>query len=354
MRVTLRACLAAALAALLAAACGSSSSSSSSSSATPTAPSTGPGAPNPGACRTFNTAGSFALDGDVACVSLESSNLTVDCSQHAVTDHVQYRVDATNVVLRRCNLPALNIQAVSGFTISQSTIVGRLNIAGSNRVTITGNTISAADGSTASCCVIRVVGGSDNQLVGNVIDGRYHGQCSQCGADDGILLDNEAGDLISGNRIVNVWDEGVEGINAVMTTTIADNTIVNAAFAGIGSYWCTHWESDTITSNVISESPKAINVVYNPQGGGCASPAPSGLFSGNTIANNILRDPVASPQSSSFIGLLVDVVSGPAPGAASGNVLQGNDLGTYGIVLRPATAFNVSGNTCGAAGTVAC
>ena len=232
MRVTLRACLAAALAALLAAACGSSSSSSS--SAAPTAPSTGPGAPSPGGCRAFSTAGSFTLDGDVPCVSLESSNLTVDCNQHAVTDHIQYRVDSTNVMLRRCNLPSVNIQAVSGFTISQSTIVGMVNIAGSSRIVISDNTISAADESTASCCVIRIVGGSDNQLIRNVIDGRYHGQCSQCGADDGILIDNGAGDAISGNRIVNVWDEGVEGINAVATTAIADNTIVNAAFAGIG------------------------------------------------------------------------------------------------------------------------
>ena len=321
---------------------------------TPTAPSTGPGASSPGGCRTFNTAGSFALDGDVTCVSLESSNLTVDCNQHAVTDHIQYRVDATNVVLRRCNLPSLNIQSVSGFTISQSTIVGMVNIASAHRVVISGDTITAVDDSTPSCCVVRIVGGSDNQLMGNVIDGRYHGQCSQCGSDDGILVDNEAGDVLSGNRIVNVWDEGVEGVNAVTATTIADNTIVNAAFAGIGSYWCTHWQGDTITGNAVSQSPKAINVVYNPQGGGCASPAPSGLFSGNTIANNTLRDPVANPQSSSFIGLLVDVVSGPAPGAASDNVLQGNDLGAYGIVLRPATAFSVSGNTCGAAGTVAC
>jgi hypothetical protein len=67
--------------------------------------------------------------------------------------------------------------------------------------------------------------------------------------DDGVVLVDEANDTIPGNTINNVFDAGIEGIDVVQNTAVAQNTIANAGNGGIGSYWCASWTGDVISSN---------------------------------------------------------------------------------------------------------
>jgi hypothetical protein len=68
------------------------------------------------------------------------------------------------------------------------------------------------------------------------------------------------GDVVRDNTIMNVFDAGIEGVNAVTNTVIANNTVTNAILAGIGSYHCTHWASNTVNGNRVSSGQFLIDI----------------------------------------------------------------------------------------------
>jgi hypothetical protein len=191
--------------------------------------------------------------------------------------------------------------------------------------------------------------GGGNQFLDIAIDGGYQGQCSKCAADDGILLNNEDGDTIRGNTIQNVFDAGVEGLGILTNTVITGNRIVNAAFAGIGAYWCTHWQGNSVSGNDVSASPRAAYFDYEVDGAHCSSQGlPSQLFINNTITGNVLR---ASPPPDDGFGMAFKFGSG----LTGPNVISGNNIGSLGIYVHPETAFvNGGGNTCGSGGNFVC
>ncbi|MGH9411619.1 MAG: hypothetical protein ACRD1V_19460 [Vicinamibacterales bacterium] len=203
--------------------------------------------------------------------------------------------------------------------------------------------------------VVALDSGSGNQVLDNVLDGGYHGHDltgqgndTPSGADDGIVLQSESGDTVQGNSIMNVFDAGVEGVDAVTGTSIAGNTITSAIFAGVSSYWCTHWQGNTVSGNTISQSVQAIRVIYSV--GALCDPAPApGLCTDNTIAGNVLRNPLGT-------GITAIVVSlGPIAPMVTNNVLRGNDLAAGGISLTPLSGFTDGGaNVCGPSGNFGC
>ena len=71
------------------------------------------------------------------------------------------------------------------------------------------------------------------QIVGNVMDGGWHGPLgSRYGADNGILLADVTDALVQNNTIANVWGAAIEWTGTLRSSTIAANYIVNAGGGG--------------------------------------------------------------------------------------------------------------------------
>lgn len=335
-----------ALLTLLAIGCGSGSSAPS--SGLPTSPSSG----NLGSgsiCQTFSAAGSYTLSRDVPCLFLEASNVDIDCNQHAVSG-ISTPTAGMNVSLRNCHISGMTLMGLSTWTIADSLVEGNLFFQNAHGVVLRHDTVQGAASASNTGYLVYFFAGTGNSVVDSSFDGSYTGQCNECGADDAVLIAEESGDTIQGNTIRNTWDAGIEGAGTVTNTTIAGNSITNAANAGIGSFWCTHWEGNQVTGNQIASSGTAMYFEYDigPQCGGTQD---TGLFTNKTIANNTFRNPV--PVPSNGLGLILQFERYSPP--ASNNVLEGNDIGSLGIYAMPSQAFiNGGGNVCGSAGTFTC
>ena len=144
-----------------------------------------------------------------------------------------------------------------------------------------------------------------------------------------------------GTLSANVFDAGVDGVNGVSDTVIANNTITNAITAGIGAYHCTNWHGNTVSGNVVSQSESAVDIFayFDPICAQLPNPPSTAAFSRNTVSGNILRRPIEN-----WPGIFISF----SPGDVSGNVIRGNDLGSQGIRVFPLEAFtNGGGNICG-------
>ena len=187
-----------------------------------------------------------------------------------------------------------------------------------------------------------------NQALQNVIDGGYDGSGRNgFGQDDGIVLADESGDTVQGNTIRNVFDAGVEGVDFVHNTTIANNIIVNAGTDGVGSYWCTNWEGNSINGNNVSQSP-LLSILEYDVGKACINQGQIGSFRNNQVVNNTLRSPVQGIFSVPFVTGLHIFFDNLGQGAVSNNLIAGNDFGAQaGPVLSPIAGFvNGGGNIC--------
>ncbi|MGH9408450.1 MAG: right-handed parallel beta-helix repeat-containing protein, partial [Vicinamibacterales bacterium] len=332
--------------------CVSAIACSGASPAAPTTPATAapsaPAAPQPPTCRIVNSPGVTALDSDVACLSISGSNETLDCQGHTINAAIDATGIASGVSILNCTMKGVNLPwNVTNMTIANSTINGAIAIAfGHNNAIRQDRFVGGVTGGA----LVTFAGGDHNQISDSSLDGNYHGQCSVCGFDDAILLWNESDDTVQGNAISNVWDAGIEGVDAVVDSTITSNTIDNALSAGIASYWCTHWQGNTIADNHVSDATTLVRFSYRtgPLCFGFGS-APSGLFSANTVAGNTLRDPTG------FEVVLMSLDFQTNPAAADSNELQDNDVGSGGVLAQPAAAFiNAGGNTCGTSGNFRC
>lgn len=97
--------------------------------------------------------------------------------------------------------------------------------------------------------------GSDNRIRLNITDGKAEGDLNKkIGADDGIIIDNESLDNISENTIINNWDCGIETSGVITNTRIADNTIKNAGLCGIGGWYGSSLQGNTIADNHIEDT----------------------------------------------------------------------------------------------------
>lgn len=331
--------------AMLAVACGSGSSSP----ASPTSPSSSN--PQPGSCQVYGEPGSYTLSRDVPCLWLVASNLTVDCAHHVVSGPISHYSGQSNISLRNCQLSSMILTGISRWTITNSTFQGGLFVGNAQGFVLQNDTFLGPVTSSTGSALVYLNGGSGNTVTGSSFDGGYTGQCNQCGADDAILLVDESGDTIQGNTIQNTWDTGVEGVDTVTNTTIADNSITNTANAGIGSFWCTDWQGNRVTGNQITASATAMDFYYSVGTAQCGNAPPADVFRDNTIANNTFRNPIPIPTDG--LALIFHFVEGHP--TSSNNVLQGNDMGTLGIYATPPQSFiNGGGNVCSSAGTFAC
>jgi hypothetical protein len=364
--------LPAAVGVLIAAACGSPALA-------PTSPDSAVVVKNCGSLASNTT---YVLNQDLPaasgsqCLQLVGvTSVTLDCQGHAVTS-----VGMTNV---------------GGITVRNCTVTGGLAITGSNAVTVTASTISGIAAAAVSGAVvvfnsslvvldhstinapanagvavgfqsstndqlvsdtisipgnsgdeaIRLFGGSGNQVLQNTIASTYAGTVSRIGTDDGVLIDNETGDTVRGNTITGFWDTGVEGVDSVANTTVADNVMSKIGTAAIGSYWCTNWTNDVIQHNDVGQAPRLVLVNYQTATPQCVSPFAAPAFTGNQFIDNRFHDLTPGLGFLNIPKMSVVLASGDV----ENNLLRGNDFGSNdGPFLSPLAGFvDGGGNVCG-------
>jgi parallel beta-helix repeat protein len=274
------------------------------------------------ACGTITAPGQYVLDADVAqpnaagpCLTIAASGVRVDGQGHSVTT-VSIR-GVSDVVVSNCN-------------VAQHFIL----VKDANNVRLD-HDIAAG---------IELANGRNNEVTYATIDGGYDGSGNIVGSDDGILLIDQTNARIEGNTIRNVWDAGIEGVDVVAFTTIANNTIVNAGASGISSYWCTSWTGNVISGNSSTRSSNFMYVSYGTSTQKCAVPSTPGLFLNNRLVGNMFRNQIAGGTDEALYFTLGNLSSD----AVSGNVIQNNDFGAAGgPYLRPPSGFvDGGGNIC--------
>lgn len=343
-------------AALLAAGCGSNSSGNVSTPTTPTANNQ-----QLNACRVIAYSASYTLTGDIGpsgppgsvCLTIAGANVKIDCAHHTINGYVDIDAGDALVSISNCTVGGFDtLQSVSNVTISNSVISDTVTIASSHNVVIDHDQITPSTATASPAAAVYLFDGGSNQVTESTLDGGYHGDdltghgTDAPGADDGVVLMSETGDLVQSNTIQNVYDAGVEGVDTVSGTTISNNTISHAIAAGIASYWCTHWETNTVSGNAVTDSLSAVWIIPLT-GSACGTgPTPAPQFTNNTIAGNTLRGALGAVQIGMTIGMT---------GPVSSNVVSGNDIGTTKINLSPASGFSDGGgNICGVGGTFKC
>ena len=315
------------------------------------------------ACGTITAAGSYVLVQDVignsTCVSVTSvADVHLDCQGHLISGLALTNLNGASI--QGCTVTTrMQMSNVSGVTVSRSTVQNDLTIAKSSSVvvsdstlnpTLNGVSLTSDSGvqllrdtvaTTKAVYGVILTDGMNNQVLQSTFTGGYSG-VGNTGADDAVILINETGDTIQGNTINGFYDTAIEGVDVVSNTTIANNTASNLGYTGIGSFWCTSWTANVIRGNHISNAPTLAYFDYRTQDIHCGSSFPEAAFTNNQFIGNVFRD--RKPNAN---GASLEII---VPGAVSGNLIQGNDFGSYdGPFLSPLSGYIDGGdNVCGA------
>jgi parallel beta-helix repeat protein len=323
------------------------------------------------ACGFLSIPGTYLVPSDLPpapgiapCLTINVSSVQLNCQGHNISNLLLSNV--SNVTVSNCIISTASGSNVSTLTLSGSTLEV-VNLVGSSSIVVQNNTINDPSGGAVSLqgggnnqVVHNIIsgsngygvllqGGSNNQVVQNTINGLYNGGPTQNGLDDCVALQNEVGDLIQGNTFMNSFDTGVESVDSLANTTIADNTMTNIGNAGIGAYYCTNWANNVVRNNSVSGSPGLL-LVTSSQGPKCGSQITAAGFTGNQMIGNTFRNPAAGYQSSIVVAVpRMYVYFAPGTPVMS-NLLQGNDFGSEeGPELTPLAGFiDGGGNICAA------
>jgi len=312
-------------------------------------------------CRAITTPGTYTLDADLssslsACLTISNvTAVTIDCGGHSISSigpmpnggYALTIKGSSSVTVQSCTfLGSISIDASRESRIVHNRIVGSYTQNASSSTTFADNTVTFDPSKPAASGIVALFSGSGNTVEDNRLDGAWDGDASHWGrqgSDDGVQLTNESGDVVQRNSIQNVYDAGIEGIGVLNNTLIANNTIINSGYTGIGSYHGTNWTGDTIRGNEVSRSPcfASIEFTDNRQDASITS----AIFQNNLFESNRFRSPIARPPG--FVGaipapLVIRLDPPPAfPVIAGNNVIRNNDLEAAGAgtLLYPADAF---------------
>lgn len=270
-------------------------------------------------CGNIVNPGNYAVAADLSqlavfgvCLQVQTSAVQIDCKGHMIS--------------------GIQLSGVNGISIANCGRGTLVSVDKSTNVTIAHSALLG----------LYLTNGSGNLVLENTFDGGYDGSRNPVGQDDGIVFGDETNDVIEGNIIRNVFDAGIEGVDAITNSKIVNNTIVNAGVAGIASYWCTSWIGNTISGNSVSNSERLARFLYDVGQGKCLNLSTSGAFVNNQFIGNRFTNPVG------FIDGMFFGFSNLPGGPVLGNLLQSNDLGaTAGPFTDPASGFiDGGGNIC--------
>jgi parallel beta-helix repeat protein len=132
---------------------------------------------------------------------------------------------------------SVNATNVDHIVFAHNTITGVYSERYADSGTISNNQISADPQKSAGAGIMTSIS-RHARVFENTIDGRWNGQLSQLGFDDGIIIGDVSDAVLENNTISNVWDSGIEWVGSVNDSIIRDNNVTNAAIAAIGGwYW---------------------------------------------------------------------------------------------------------------------
>ena len=142
------------------------------------------------------------------------------------------------------------MQAVNAarLTIASNTIGNQVYVEYGLDVVVRDNTIAVRPGPDATSGMIFAQYGSGTQVLRNKMDGAWDGH-NQRGADDGVILWDERGDVVDGNAISNVYDCGIETLGLIANTALSNNTIQHAGICGIGGWYYNSWRGNRTSGN---------------------------------------------------------------------------------------------------------
>jgi hypothetical protein len=274
-----------------------------------------------GSCLTIaDNTGTLLLKQDLSgpddvCLRLVGGSGELDCQGHDVQS-----IDAFGVhglTIRNCRM--------RGFSSTRS-----------SDVILLGNVLTADNRKTVAA-VVRFSEGTNNRVVQNTIDGSWRGQKYPFGgyppgADDGIVVENDANLLIEGNAIRNIWDCGIERLgNRTDPITIRNNDIANAADCGIGGWFSAGWQDAVIVDNTVTNSGAFAHIYFSAtQNKGVDRIT----FRNNLFENNRFQYPSSMGAPSVNIDYVSATVKTPVD--IGNNMFRNNNFG--GDILAPQLA----------------
>lgn len=295
-------------------------------------------------CRTIvDNTGSLLLKQDLSgadpyCLQFIGGSGELDCQGHDVQ--------------------GIQLSGVHGLTIHNCRMRSVLSLQ-STDVTLADNVVTADTRKTVAA-VVQFSAGTNNRVLRNTIDGSWRGQPHPVGgyppgADDGIVIENDANLLIDGNAIRNVWDCGIERLgNGTDAVTIRSNDISSAAECGIGGWFAAGWRDALIVDNTVSSSAAFAEIYYSASQNRGVDHI---TFRNNVFENNRFL----SPWNPGMPSVNIDYVTGTSrlPLDIGNNVFRNNDFGSNILAprLAPANGFVDGGeNVCQEDGksTLAC
>jgi hypothetical protein len=236
------------------------------------------------------------------------------------------------------DVQGIDVSDVHGLTIRNCRMQG-FSSTRSSDVAFVGNVLTADTRKTVAS-VVRFAEGTNNRVIDNTIDGSWRGQKYPFGgyppgADDGILIENDANLVIEGNTIRNVWDCGIERLgNSTDPITIRNNDITNVAECGLGGWFSAGWRDSIIADNTVSNSGAFAHFYFSPtQNKGVDHIT----FRNNVFENNRFQ----FPSSMGVPSVNIDYVTGTArfPLDIGNNIFRNNDFGGDILAPRLAPAF---------------
>ncbi len=340
-------------------------------------------------CQDIAAPGLYVLGGDLlqtqaytACLNIhDTQNVRLDCGQHSVTGgYYGPAISITNVqdfAISHCTLAAPEgVFILTASSSSNGALLGNtignldspsqyVSFTSVNSTRLVGNTINAGfqqyyssgnvfRSNIATCpkaqtCAAVFVSalGSNNTMVQNVIDGQGSAASDPLGADDGIVIEDESGDVLAGNTIRNTWDAGIETLGNIVDLHIKSNTIANIAYAGIGGWYFNSWKNVRVIDNTVSNTPQMFAFLricgLRPQNwDGHGAPADAGVyFQGNLFSGNQfdgsqpgsysafipIYDELYYPSEKQLCGIPGERAARPSDFKLHGNVFTQNNFG---------------------------
>jgi hypothetical protein len=266
-----------------------------------------------GSCQTIvDNTGTLLLKQDLSgfdnfCLRFVGGSGELNCLDHDVQG-----IDVTDVhglTIRNCRM--------QGFSSTRS-----------SDVTLVGNVLTSDSRKTVAT-VVRFAEGMNNRVIDNTIDGSWRGQKYPFGgyppgADDGIVIENDANLLIEGNTIRNIWDCGIERLgNRTDPITIRNNDITNAAECGLGGWFSAGWRDSIIADNTVSNSGAFARIYFSAtQNRGVDHIT----FRNNVFENNRFQ----YPSSMGVPSVSIDYATATArfPIDIGNNIFRNNDFGS--------------------------
>ncbi len=341
-------------------------------------------------CRSIDTAGEYSLSGDITntksepCIKIQNvSNVTFDCQNHTITskneNYAVYVKGSSNFKINNCKLASslnvpvgvssqvpleiedskqgeLNNNTVNGnyssirgssfITVKNGTFTNELSVYKSNNVTIRDSKFTYGGAE-----LITLQEGSNNSIIANFIEGQSDGvfnvMDNNVGADDGIVIRDESGDLIQGNTLQNFFDCAIENTGKMFDAKIIGNKASNAGVCFLGGWYYSSVKGIIVKDNIVSNIP---NLFYFFRQYPLKSGEQYVYFQNNTFENNKLSNPKLGTSFSMASQFVFDGSAVPLQNHVIGNnILKNNDFTKALGPLHIAPANIVTdggGNTC--------